>query len=1852
MQLTHNFTRPPIAVVGVSALFPGSDNSAGFWTDILSGTDRITDVPASHWLIDDHYDPDMMASDKTYGRRGGFLDSTDLDLLKFGIPPVAVSSTDTAQLLALVVAQRVLDDAVSGQFTELDRSRVSVILGVTSGQELLGAMASRMNRPMWLQGMRRAGVPEDIAQSACDQIANLHPEWQESTFPGLLGNVVAGRIANRLDLGGTNCVTDAACASSFSALSMGVNELYLGDSDLVIAGGVDTMNDIFMYMCFSKTPALSQTEDIRPFSDNADGTMLGEGIGMFALKRLEDAERDGNHIYSVINAVGASSDGRSKSVYAPVSEGQARALANTYSKAGYQPETVELVEAHGTGTVAGDAAEFRGLELAFNASGQADRQWCALGSVKSQIGHTKAAAGAAGLFKVIMALHHKVLPLTAKIDTPNPKLDLEASPFYLNTTTRPWIRPSDHERRGSVSSFGFGGSNFHVALSEYTGSGIRAQRLRSNNAELVILTGPDGQSIVTQAKEHLDACSGKGYLQWLAYTTQNSYTPTEQARLAIVARDSNDFETRLRTAIERITADPLSAFSTPTKVYYGVGAHTGDIAFIFPGQGSQYVDMGAGLATRFDEAIAPWNTAADYKWDSNTLQSVVFPATDFSPTARAKQEAMLTETQWAQPAIGVTSLSYLRVLQQIGLKATHVAGHSFGEITALHAAGVLSEADTVRVARHRGELMADAAKTPGAMTAVAGTFDDVSTLLKQSGHDVVIANHNHHQQVVLSGPTAAIDAIEADLDSAKLTYKRLPVATAFHSSVVSSASKTFTKSLDSIPFTQSEIAVYGNEKASLYPDSDAAARKQLGRQLAKPVRFVEMIQAMYNNGARTFVEVGPGSTLTGLVDRILDDEPHAAIALDKKKSTGLESFLDGLAQLAARGVAMNPGALWQEYVAVENPSEITAPALTVAINGANHGKPYPPEDLTQLVGPNPPGKDIPMPSGDSAPVTPQAPPTTNSTSDRSQTMHTKTPASTSIPANLSTNSEAPGNAILNAYQSAQQHTAQAHAEYLRSTAAAHTAFMSASQQSLAALGQLAGVSDLASFNIPASAPVPHSAPITAAPVTTYAPAPVSASPNLTTTAAVAPPSTKTTPSPVKTPSPVTATSSSIATTSLPVAATPSTNTQTMTSDELMALLLTTVADKTGYPPDMLTMQMELEGDLGIDSIKRVEILSAMQEKIPTLPEVDTSVMAQLITLGQIVDYMLSQINAADNTPGEAAAIANSADITPAATASESAAQSPTSDELMSLLLTTVADKTGYPPDMLTMEMELEGDLGIDSIKRVEILSAMQEKIPTLPEVDTSVMAQLITLGQIVDYMFDQLKGGDNNDTRPFDQGAVAPSACTAAPLGRFKLRSVASKSSGEPLTGLLDATIGVIDDNTGVAAALTRLLVAAGVTASVVDKVDDSLDGIIFLGGLRPIASIEDGIAINREAFAIARSLATGSKAARVLVTVSNLGGDFGVTAPCNLYAWSAGLTGLIRTTAIEWPDTRVRAIDIERADTDTDALAALIADELLTGGNELEVGLAANGTRTTLRSELAAVSPGTTPLGSSDVVVVSGGGRGVTAATMIELARSSGAKLALLGRSELTDEPACCSTATDDAALKKVLLTEAKASGKSITPRELATQARQILATREVRQTLSAIEATGCQACYLAVNITDNKAVTAALNKVRAELGPITAVVHGAGVLADKLIADKTDAAFASVFDTKVLGLQVLLNATRNDALKVLCVFSSVAARTGNRGQVDYAMANEILNKVAVAERNRRGADCVVKSFGWGPWDGGMVSPSLKAHFEAMGTTLIPLEAGSRMLVEELSDLQNDEVELVIGGGVLPECILASGHS
>ncbi len=572
-----------------------------------------------------------------------------------------------------------------------------------------------------------------------------------------------------------------------------------------------------------------------------------------------------------------------------------------------------------------------------------------------------------------------------------------------------------------------------------------------------------------------------------------------------------------------------------------------------------------------------------------------------------------------------------------------------------------------------------------------------------------------------------------------------------------------------------------------------------------------------------------------------------------------------------------------------------------------------------------------------------------------------------------------------------------------------------------------------------------------------------------------------------------------------------------------------------------------------------------------------------------------------------------------------------------------------------MDMELESDLGIDSIKRVEILSAMQDLVPELPEVDLAVMAGLGTLGEIVNYLTEQAGGGTaveavapptaslSGPESGTESGPATAEGGTADGFGRFVVQPYSLSLPGSPLPGLVDAPIAVIGDPSGIGSALVSVLSAAGADARLVDAIDsEAHHSVIYLGNLAPVDDAEQAAALNRAAFAVAKDVAASAASGGIFVAVDDQGGAFGTTGGDADRAWAGGLAALLRTAAIEWPDVLTKMIDLDVAGRPAQSVAADIASELLNGGHDREVGLAADGARIGLRAEPLDVTGGALPIGADDVIVVSGGGRGVTAATTIELARCSQAAFVLLGRSALTDEPEHYAAADDDAALKQLLLADSKAADEKLTPARLSKQVGAVLANREIRATIAAIEAAGGRASYLAVDITDGAAVASALDSVRADVGPITGVIHGAGVLADKLIADKSVAQFTTVFETKVGGLRNLLDATAADQLAVLCLFSSVAARTGNVGQADYAMANDVLNKVAAQERARRGDACVVKSLGWGPWAGGMVTPALEAHFASMGVELISLDVGARMLVDELSSPQTDQVEIVLGGGVL----------
>src|SRR5579883_3432766 len=949
----------PLAIIGIGCLFPKAAGPGFFWANVKHGVDSITEVPPTHWNPDEYFDPDPKTPDMTYARRGGFLSAVEFNPLEFGIAPRDIEATDTTQLLGLVAAKQALVDAGvmsanpgrkgegNGNHKAVDRNRVSVILGVTGTLELVIPLGARLGHPKWKQAMRDAGIPADLADDAAARIAESYVQWQENAFPGMLGNVVAGRIANRLDLGGTNCVVDAACASSLSALKMAISELLEYRCDMMLTGGVDTDNSIMTYVSFSKTPALSITQNSRPFDADSDGMLLGEGIGMLLLKRLEDAERDNDKIYAVIKGIGTSSDGRYKSIYAPCPQGQVRALRRAYEEAGFSPSSVSLIEAHGTGTMIGDPVEVIALKEVFGENNLRS-QHIALGSVKSQIGHTKAAAGAASLIKTALALHHKVLPPTINITQPNPKFNLETSPFYLNTETRPWLPPAGEvPRRAGVSSFGFGGTNYHIVLEEYSSEHHSAYRLHST-AQSVLLFAPTPKQLLQKCEDtlvKLQSDTKERHYGELVNSCKSLEIPVTDARIGFVADSLYDACKLLQISIDLLrNSVQHESWEHPQGIYYrttGIDSihSTRKVVALFSGQGSQYLEMGKELVINLPcmrEAYSYINNLLS-KEGLQPLSELVCPAPVFNIAQRHAQGKMLERTEYAQLAIGVFSVGIYKILQQAGFKPDFVAGHSFGELTALWAAEVLSDEDYFLLAKARGQAMATPEELnfdPGAMLAVKGDVSKIEELVKNFPR-VTIANWNSNHQVVLAGTKSEIATVEQTLKEQGYSTFLLPVSAAFHTPLIKHAQKPFAQAIEAITFKSAKIPVYTNVSGKCYPTEPKSTQKILKEHLINAVHFRDEIENIYADGGYFFIEFGPRNILTNLVKDILGDKPHLAVALNASRQKDSDRCLrEAVVKLRVAGLPLKNLDPYQlDYKTSEKQKNN---ALSIRLNSVNY----------------------------------------------------------------------------------------------------------------------------------------------------------------------------------------------------------------------------------------------------------------------------------------------------------------------------------------------------------------------------------------------------------------------------------------------------------------------------------------------------------------------------------------------------------------------------------------------------------------------------------------------------------------------------------------------------------------------------------------------------------------------------------------------------------------------------------------------------------------------------------------------------------------------------------------------------
>jgi len=1947
-----------LAIIGIGCLFPGADNQAAYWANIREGIDAISDIPATHWKVADYHDPDPKSPDHTYGRRGGFLSPFPFNPLEFNIPPNTLEAIDTSQLLGLVAAGQALKDAGYGPEKAYDKGRVSVILGVTGAMELVIPLGARLGHPIWRSALKDAGVDDAVAEDVVQRIADGYVPWQENSFPGLLGNVVAGRISKQYDLGGTNCVVDAACASSFSALHLAGMELAAGKADMVVTGGIDTFNDIFMYMCFSKTPALSPTGNAKPFDANGDGTILGEGLGIVVIKRLADAERDGDRIYAVIKGVGSSSDGKGDAIYAPSAGGQKRALLDAYQRAGVTPESIGMVEAHGTGTKVGDAVEVSALREVY---GEAERPWCALGSVKSQIGHTKAAAGAAGLIKAALALHHKVIPPTIKVTKPLDEVAGGRTPFYLATEKRPWLPQDDQPRRAAVSAFGFGGSNFHTVLEEYRPE--KAVVDWDGTVQIIPLSATTPAALEA-ALGALPTAAAWDELRAAAAAARKGFDSSAPCRLVLaVERDKTNLATLVANTRAMLSSRPTGSWSTPDGAYFSAVANAGKPAFLFPGQGSQYTGMLRDLACAFPQMTAAL-TGADSGFrfpDSSRLSDRIYPAADFSAAASERQEALLRATEAAQPAIGAVSLGALRLLESFGLTPAAVAGHSYGELTALCAAGRLSEAELHLLSRLRGQLMAEGAGDRGSMLAVPAPLATVEQILAEERLDLVIANRNAPNQAILSGSSAEIDRAATLFAARSLACKKLPVAAAFHSPLVADAAVPFLAALNDVPFPAGVVPVYANSSAAVYPAEPTAARELLAGQLASPVEFVAEIEAMYAAGIRTFVEVGPGARLAGLVKAILADRDHLALSLDASggKRSGMLDLARLLAQLAAEGydVAL---ARWDEDF---RPLPVTAgkkPAMTIPLSGANYIQPR--------------QKRAPAPPVRAAAAT--AEPVTKPLAASQPASPAMTPSRDALAESLRMTRESM--AIL---QKMQEDTARIHRQFLEGQEAAGRTFQSLleSQQRLLMGGTVVPLPTYA----PAAAAAPPVGPMVAptpapsmaalaVPVAAAAVAPAAAVAGIAATL-LAVVSEKTgypeemldldmgldadlgidsikrveilsaiqerlPGAPLIGPEHLGSlqtlgeiaaflgAGSPAAVVAAVAAAAP-----VAPGVDVAATLLAVVSEKTGYPEEMLDLDMGLDADLGIDSIKRVEILSAIQERLPGAPLIGPEHLGSLQTLGEIAAFLGAGLPAAAASVVITAPIASGVDVAatllavvsektgypvemldlsmgmdadlgidsikrveilsaiqerlpgapqigpehlgtlqtlgeiaaflgagapvaaaPAVTATASAASGV---DVAATLLAVVSEKTGYPVEMLDLSMGMDADLGIDSIKRVEILSAIQERLPGAPQIGPEHLGSLQTLGEIAAF----LAGGNTvgaplaapisaqgaassaPTVEPIGQTADAAPPAAALPLKRSGVMAIdLAAGPGDTISLLAGGEILLTDDGSSLVAQLYSQLQGRGHAIRLIAADDDKeifssarISGLIITA---PKGGTDDRFLEN--AFLLLKRTApalrqAGEAEGALFATVSRLDGAFGCLPGSTLTdPLSGGLAGLAKTAGQEWPEVTCKAIDLAKFPDPATAAAAL-AEELFRKGG-VETGLAPSGRKTLAMVDLPpAAVPAYYPVNPGDVVVITGGGRGVTAAAAVALTMACQPTLLLLGRSpEPVAEPEWLQPLTEEPRIKRAILEQA---GGKLHPREIEERYQQVVAGRELHATLEKIKAAGGSALYRAVDIRDTAAVTALLREIRSTHGPIRGIVHGAGVLADRLIADKSREQFASVYGTKVSGLRSLFAATAEDDLRFIALFASTTGRLGRTGQVDYAVANEVLNKLAQDEARRRPA-CRTVSLNWGPWDGGMVTPALKKVFAGEGVGLIGLDEGGDFLVREIATADGP-VEVVI---------------
>ncbi len=983
-----------IAIVGAGAVLPDAPNVAAFWENVKNGRYSISDVSPDRWDPAFYYDADPKAPDKTYSKIGGWVRDFVWDPLKWRlpIPPRVADAMDGAQKWAIAATREALEDYGYPK-RALDLDRTAVILGNAMAGEKHYLTALRVFFPEYaheLDGSPSfAALPEalrhDISRELHERMDKHLPDITEDSMPGELANCIAGRIANLFNFHGPNFICDAACASAMAAISSAIEGLVQHDFDAVVTGGIDRNMGAQTFVKFCKIGALSAT-GTRPYAEGADGFVMGEGAAIFLLKRLADAERDGDKIYAVLRGMGGASDGKGKGITAPNPAGQKFAIERAWQNADLSPATATLFEGHGTSTRVGDVVEVQSLVDSLS-NFHLPNASVALGSVKSNIGHLKGAAGAAGLLKLALALRDKVLPPSVHCDHPNPDIDFAHSPLYVNTTLKPWTIPAEGVRRGGLSAFGFGGTNFHAVLEEYiphrlNGNGKRRSAVSelppsptkevtmnagqvspasssSRKAPLrgALVIGGGSEAALVERLRAIQKEAEAGRAPVLAAPAESDLCAPE--RIAIDYADAAELATKSAAALKAIIANQPAMWRAlrAQGIFRGRGPAP-KVAFLYTGQGSQYVNMLETLRA-LDPIVTETFAEADRVMTpllGKPLSAYIYvDKSDENLVAKAEDD--LRQTEITQPTVLATDLALTRMLSAYGIEPDFTMGHSLGEYGALVASGALPFDDALEAVSARGRGMTQVSLGDnGKMAAVFAPLAEIERILKTVNGYAVIANINSERQAVVGGASQAIDQAMALFQQAGYEVAPLPVSHAFHTSIVAPASEPLRKALSGLRLQSPRIPVVANVNGEFYPTGSDVVPKMLdllSQQVASPVQFVKGLRTLYDAGARVFVEVGPKKALQGFAEDVLGSRGDVlSLFTNHPKFGDIVAFNQALCGLYAAGLGRGIAATVREPVAAFAPAagptlEISKPvpspsaAIPVAVRGVpSNGNTY------------------------------------------------------------------------------------------------------------------------------------------------------------------------------------------------------------------------------------------------------------------------------------------------------------------------------------------------------------------------------------------------------------------------------------------------------------------------------------------------------------------------------------------------------------------------------------------------------------------------------------------------------------------------------------------------------------------------------------------------------------------------------------------------------------------------------------------------------------------------------------------------------------------------------------------------